>query len=282
MSIKGSAVSQTVSARFARVGSFTCLAMVLALSACKSSKGGSDEPESKGPSGGPSTPGGGSPTAPSGGSSSASLTGEWRLVGQYQGGKPTRGTLLLSATEFSLTITQAGSTLVDISATVDDGTVASIDVTDRNGDTTEIFGKRDGGQAMNLGAMPLPLGGDWVFVTADGDPDDPRGCVSTLSTDDPSFLCLQTRGMLDWARSPGPVIEHRETSPSMFGELGGTWVVSDLGSGASQCEIRFERNEVSVECENLTELEGGLRITFDGDVASGTSRNGLELSATRE
>jgi hypothetical protein len=279
MSTGSAYVSRVIFARFARTGSLAGLSLALALNACGGAKGGGGRANGEGgPSGSSSPSPGGSPSP--GAAGGTSLAGEWRLVGQYNGGEPTRGTLRLGEAEFSLVVTQGARNVIDISATVDGGTKASVTVTE-GGEVTRISGRREGGSETNLGAMPLPLGGEWALAAVDAGDEGPRGCVATLSTDAPSFGCVRTAGVLDWAAPSDPTIEHTETAPSMFGDLGGTWTVSDLGSGGSACVVRFEGNALAVECANLAELAGGLAITFDGDVASGSSRDGLEFSATR-
>jgi hypothetical protein len=128
---------------------------------------------------------------------------------------------------------------------------------------------------LDLGAIPFNVSGEW-FLSATGTP---SGCTLAVNAEQALLGCGDANGP-SWLPSPrwssisGP---KAESLPSMFGDLGGLWLLKGLNSS---CDVRFEGSTIGGVCRGRSETTT-FNVTFDGDSASGSSSEGLEFSAQR-
>ncbi len=242
-----------------------------------SSSGGSSGSGSGGSSGSSSS--GGSSGSGSGGGSN-DLTGTWDLLATSQGGGTTSGTLVLGASTFNLDIPSTGSSLAYSAS----GSVLTVLWT-LDGSATSIATTR-AAAAMNLGIIPEDVGGTWSFSSSAGGSD---SCTVSLAASQVSGAC---NGYVpNWPYplpAPLPGVHYTATRTgqlnSVFGDLGGTWQVSDGQGGPGACTVTFQGSTFSSSCNGATDALGGtVQLTFSGTtMASGTTGNGIELSAQKQ
>ena len=96
------------------------------------------------------------------------------------------------------------------------------------------------------------------------------GCVGT--SDFPEPFPDSLNGSITGTRT--------QTLPSLFGDLGGTWHVTDGASGT--CDATFHGNTFSVLCANAGVFTGEATLTFCDGVASGSTSDSIEFSALRQ
>jgi hypothetical protein len=135
--------------------------------------------------------------------------------------------------------------------------------------------------ALDLGAIPLQVGGDWTFSTPSGQ----GGCLGTLSPAAWTGSCTQvdvSTPIYDLYDSPNAHATRVATHDSMFGDLGGDWTVSN--GGAAHLDVSVAGNTLQAtlySSAGTTSSEGGLMLAFNGGLASGTTSGGVEFSAQR-
>jgi hypothetical protein len=135
---------------------------------------------------------------------------------------------------------------------------------------------------MNLGIIPLDVGGAWTFSSPDGS----QQCVAGLSAAQVQGSC--NSDLFNWpypvpAPQPGVAYMAVRTQQlvSVFGDLGGTWQATDGTGGAGSCTVTFQGSTFSASCSGS--FTGTVQLTFNGtNLASGTASNGLELSAHKQ
>ena len=66
----------------------------------------------------------------------------------------------------------------------------------------------------------------------------------------------------------------------MFGDLGGTWSLTD--DGGYSCTFTLQGSTISASCGSKGGSTGGLTLTFADGVVSGTTDSGAEFSARRQ
>lgn len=132
------------------------------------------------------------------------------------------------------------------------------------------------GAAIETGILPLPLGGTWDFadVVAEG------SCRFSLTAEAFTATCADVDPP-HWLPDLNTALRGTRVRPlaSRFGDLGGEWRIEDLGAGES-CTLTFEGSTFTADCSAST-WGGGVTLTFEGDVGSGTVRPSGELSAHR-
>jgi hypothetical protein len=73
----------------------------------------------------------------------------------------------------------------------------------------------------------------------------------------------------------------QQTAASSFGELGGNWLVYELGDTNRSCTFTFGVNTFVADCARVPALGGGVSMTFNGNAASGFVTPSGEVSAFR-
>lgn len=135
---------------------------------------------------------------------------------------------------------------------------------------------------VELGAiMPKYVGGSWTFTH----PGVSSGrCEADLRPASFNAHCVNVL----YAPSHLPNLNHSLSAvrstvlPSVFGDLGGVWQLQSDGGQGGRCTARFEGSEFTASCVGTwTEFDGALTFTLGNGVASGSSSEGLEISAVR-
>lgn len=201
-----------------------------------------------------------------------SLAGTWDVTSSFTGNpSSTRaGTLTIGKDEFvaswprrSLAFHRTGDTMTLTWTT--------------EVDTRNLTVKRSAA-ALDLGALPLDLGGSWTFT----DPTNgPGSCNATAGGTSFSGACNGLN--VYW---PQPDMNssangtRTEARTSIFGDLGGVWSLT-TASGA-KCDATFEGSVATLSCAGTSSvLHGSITITFGDGVASGTTSRGVEFAAHR-
>lgn len=141
---------------------------------------------------------------------------------------------------------------------------------------------------LDLGAMPLPLGGTTTVCSSDLATE---YCTGVLNESMASAQCAGMRGIPAWIPNLNGVATARRTATAqtIFAQLGGTWTVNPSGGGS--CEMVIEpasaegdsSTSVELRCTGTgDEADGWIHLIFDGDYVSGTNSSGLDLAAVRQ
>jgi hypothetical protein len=201
-------------------------------------------------------------------------------VGSYQRDGSGTGSLRLSDKDFSFNYGSGNDTISASSIRFDAATGALIAVDGEIASNDTISGTRQAGEAVALGAMPLPIDGTWTLAAGDNAA---RSCATSLSKAAFGIRCQGVSDLSDWEGPGALALTHVAQAASMFGDLGGTWrgtkVLRD--SPESACELRFEGSKVTLTCTKLRLFTGTLSVSFDGNRASGSTDTGLEFAGTR-
>ncbi len=150
---------------------------------------------------------------------------------------------------------------------------------------TSAKGGREAAANMDLGVIPLGLGGTLAL----NDVRNPTaGCTSSFTPEDVSIACTTDAdyGYTLFGIREGSVNAHKnESLDSVFGELGGRWSVT---SGYLNCDATLQGNTLEVACVDTDptvrrsgELEGTVTATLDGDSLRGVTDGGIAFTAQR-
>ena len=208
---------------------------------------------------------------------SGDLTGTWDLVSTSPSGVPRNGTLTIAREALTLDL---GS--LQLAYATANG---QLDVTwTANGNASNIATQRSPA-ALDLGIVPLDVGGSWRFASQDGT----ERCTALLSPASWTGSCDSP--IAGWPPEPPPPTPgvtynaiRTQQLPSVFGDLGGVWSLTDGQGGPGSCTVTFNQSGFSATCNAATEdLAGTVQVTFDGtSMASGTTSYGYELSAHKQ
>ncbi len=134
-------------------------------------------------------------------------------------------------------------------------------------------------RAADYGELPLALGGTWRWSHGT------NWCDATVEDGAATANCDADFGWTPWplpkgAYHTGKAVRTSRAS-SIFGELGGTWVVSY--DGVERCTATFAGRSFTCDCPRATSgwIHGYVEVHFSGDVASGLTGDGLDFSAIR-
>ncbi|MBI3200546.1 MAG: hypothetical protein HYZ29_03315 [Myxococcales bacterium] len=233
--------------------------LVLWVAACSS--GGSQ-------SGGGTGPGG-----------SSSLGGTWDVVGTRLNAKPLAGKLVVDADHLAVVIgSDSFSAMRDkdrfVVAAGFGGTARALTITPS---ATSV--SNPGDPPVSLGAIPFDVSGSWFVAGAS---DSTNFCSWSLGASKAVAECGSVGFLPTWIGRPSNAsanAQRKSSLASIFGDLGGEWHVA-LSTGGT-CTARFEGSKISASCSGAGEFDGSFELLFDGDVASGSTDRGLELSAKR-
>jgi hypothetical protein len=236
--------------------------MVVAAAACSSGAGS----DSDGGGGGGGGGAGGGAGGGGGGTTSlpSTLAGTWELSGSSAG--HVDGLLVLSSTSLHIAVNA-------ITFELHAGGAPSLTYT--NGSEMPALTVSQTPVAVDYGALPITVGGDWMIGWSGG------SCVGSLRADAATGGCTHAGAPPSGLPGLNRQVHATRTSKldSIFGELGGTWSIADGGSGT--CTATFSGATLSASCKNGTSSTGGLTITFSDGVASGFTESGAEFSARR-
>jgi hypothetical protein len=205
------------------------------------------------------------------------LSGVWSITGSLaSSGAFATGTLTIGAHQLALAM-NGGGTL----AFSDDGAAPILTWTDPNQAQLTSIQVAHTGAPADLGAIPLELGGQWQF----SNPPEPGACTATLQTGSFSASCSDVSGEPAGFPSLNSQLSATRTSalPSLFGELGGSWQIASNGGATGGCNLTLMDNQLTASCSGTASpLDGTLSFTLEGNVGSGSTNWGLEISAVRQ
>jgi hypothetical protein len=133
-------------------------------------------------------------------------------------------------------------------------------------------------ERVDLGAIPFDLGGRWEMPARDG----AMNCVAGLEQDGSDGFCFEDDPMGYPGRFDGFFVERVDSASSVFGALGGVWnvVISDGTTGA--CTAVLKDTTLTAGCSaTKDELQGRFTFTLNDGFGSGSSDEGIEVSAVR-
>jgi hypothetical protein len=208
---------------------------------------------------------------------SADLTGTWDLFATSPAGTPSTGTLVVARDTLSLDL---GT--IQLSYAAHGGTL-TVTYT-RDGNTSSITTQR-APAAVDLGIMPLDLGGAWTFASETSI----ESCSASLAPSSWTGSCAEyVAGWPGAVPRPAPHVTYTATRTqqlsSAFGDLGGVWEATDGQGGPGHCTMTVQGSTFATSCSSGTgSLTGTMQLTFSGnDTASGTTSGGAELSAHKQ
>jgi len=208
---------------------------------------------------------------------SSDLTGTWDLVATSPSGAPETGTMILAKDSLSLDL---GTTQLTYTATG-----SSLSVTWSHDGTTSSIATQRTPAALDLGIVPLDVGGTWAFSS----PSRADACQADLTQPSWTGGCdVYVAGWPSALPEPVPGVHYvatrTQTLDSAFGDLGGVWTASDGRGGPGSCVVTFQGSDFSAACNGAAgSLNGTVQLTFAGTTsASGTTSHGFELSAHRQ
>jgi hypothetical protein len=141
-----------------------------------------------------------------------------------------------------------------------------------------IRGVRNAPTSANLGIFPLPLSGAIHFS---GTTANAAGCDFSLDPTAFSFVCTgYIKRDYDLPSFTGAQAQgtHSATGASVFGDLGGTWLVS---SGTANCQAVLAGSTITIACSNAGPYTGQVTLNVNGNLISGSTSGGLEFTAQR-
>ncbi len=190
------------------------------------------------------------------------------------------GTLSIASNVFALSV--GGSVL---SYTAQNGALTVSYTSNATGDApiaaTRVAAPFSGG------IVPVDIGGGWIFANPN------RSTQSCSVNVSPTQIGGSCDDFIDgWPEilgypSPGITYIAQKTTPgtSQFGDLSGTWTLSQSNDSAGACTVSFLGSTISATCSNDGATIGGggsATLTFDSDsAASGSTSDGIEYSAHR-
>jgi len=196
------------------------------------------------------------------------ITGTWDLMGSVSDiGESVTGTLTISSEIFLL---ELGSVFVDYSPATaptlvvrPGGGVRAYDVT------------REAGDAIDLGVIPMRIGGQW-------DADETTGleeCRAYAEEGAIAGACQSRNG--GWQYGGFHAVQ-LERSASIFGDLGGTWNVQNVFDMTGGCTAILRDTTFTARCSGTgPRSDGKITFTMHDGFGTGSSDEGLEVSAVR-
>jgi hypothetical protein len=224
---------------------------------------------------GSGTGAGGSTAGCPAGVDGSTLSGNWHAVGTSLGKPPVEFDIGIDAQHVSVRNAR-GSFVAESS-----GNGFTVTYTDNGSSTPKrLAAMQQLAGSAAFGVLPIDISGSWTFRNIIGPTDsgDHFGCDATLVGATLSGVCSDTR-LPSWTRpyDPGPgttMGAKIADGASIFGDLSGTWLVP---LRFATCTFEFQGTTFSSICGKL----GGMRITFCGSMASGSTTGGFEFSAQR-
>lgn len=193
------------------------------------------------------------------------LSGTWDLIVSNADGDASTSTIALSPT-----LLQVSSDEVELLALVAD------ELVDIAYNDESVRAERQTKVALDLGVLPLPLGGLLHFV---GVPDDGESCDFGLDGEELTLLCTdEASGPSSILETDGANLTARRTDQrsSVFGVLGGTWRATADGDA---CDIVFEGSTITATCDSSP--DDSVVVTVGDGRITGVATGGIEFTAQR-
>jgi hypothetical protein len=222
------------------------------------------------------------------------LSGTWDIIATRLGYAPGLGVMVIGPGTFSITIMNPRG--ADLSPRGHfDYSASAKQLTFQQGTsrTQTISAQNTTPAPLNLGSIPLALGGAWTFASMH------EQCTAQAMAGLMSVRCLSDQlaynvgeddvGSLIWPRGFPLAVNGRTysatrsaASGSSFGDLGGTWLAqqSDVVTGRS-CTVTVNGPTLTANC-TADKFKGTTQITIgDNCIATGVNSTGYELSGRR-
>jgi hypothetical protein len=125
---------------------------------------------------------------------------------------------------------------------------------------------------MNLGLVPLNLGGAWTFS------EDGSACQAMLGAAAFSGTCGGVDGLpwpLPYSLDGTAGAQRQSAGTSIFGDVGGTWHLALQGGS---CDATLSANTVSITCAGDRDVVGSVQATFCAGSVSGQTNDGTTFT----
>lgn len=216
------------------------------------------------------------------------LSGTWDLMAAPPGHAPGTGVIVLGANVSSIAILTTGTPGFggDKLEYTAQGTKQ---VTwQQGGSTPRVIMVENTPATVHGGSLPIAVGGQWKFSTSH------ETCMVNVAADLVTASCLGVGPYDDAIYSYDDIPLYVPTGvngraysatrtaalPSSFGDLGGQWSTRS-GNTDHVCTVTLEGGTFTSAC-NFDRFNGTTTLTIGADcVASGTTQDGVELSARR-
>ena len=244
---------------------------LLVITSCGGSTGSGTSSSSSGSSGNPpvTLPDGGTvPALSCGDENVTAIAGTWDIIGTSSDSAQSAATMTVTDSAFSfaangrsLTFAAAGGNL----------TLTWQD----NGKNVPITTTHDGATPLDLGLMPLALGGAWTFAsTTNGE-----SCTASLGGNGFNATCNGVN-QTPFGELKGTLVGQRtQTLSSIFGSLGGVWHLAADGGGGADATISGNTFTASIDGRGQP---GWVTVKVCNGKASGITSGGFEFSATKQ
>jgi hypothetical protein len=197
------------------------------------------------------------------------ITGTWDLMGSVSDiGESVTGTLTISREVFIL---ELGSVFVDYSPATAPGLVVSPGA----GGVRAYNVTHAAGDAIDLGVIPMRIGGEW-------DADETTGIEECRAFAEGGVIGGGCRSFGGGWQYGAFRAEQLERSPSIFGDLGGTWNVLNAYEMTGGCTAILRDTTFTAHCSGTgPRSDGKITFTMQDGFGTGSSDKGLEVSAVR-
>jgi hypothetical protein len=219
---------------------------------------------------------GGSGLAPvsCGSDTATSIQGTWDLV--TTGSSSAQATLTIDANTFSFSADGSSLTL-----SVSGGTMTLIWSDHRHEAQTDPprqvpITATYAGSPLNVGVVPLALGGQWSFSSTT----DSEACIASLSSTAFNASCTDVHST-PFGTVDGTVMGQRtQALPSIFGDLGGQWHLTGNRGGAG-ADVTLSGNSFVATVGGSGDLGGSVSAKVCDGKASGVTSGGVEFAGQR-
>lgn len=208
------------------------------------------------------------PTVACGDENVASASGTWDVLSSG----PAHGSATIQIDASSFVFTQGNASLAF------SGSGSALMLTwSKNGNVTPISVVH-GAAPVDTGLLPLGVGGDWTFTSANG----AASCTATLAAASLNASCNDVSST-PLGNIHGKTIGLRQTpKTSVFGALGGVWHFTGEGSGTM--DVTISGNVFTAVLNGNTGptgTNGWMTMKICNGTAAGKASSGFEYAATK-
>ncbi len=200
------------------------------------------------------------------------VSGHWNILGSSSNSAQQTATLTIDANTFAFS---TGNTSLIFNVVGHDDPVMTLTWTAPDHANGVPITTVRSPAALNLGLLPLQLGGQWNFASAAGD----ETCAASLGAAGFSATCGQIKTPLGSLK--GTLLGQRtQTLPSLFGDFGGTWLLTANGGGGANVTIAGNSFAATLT-RSSNRTNGSVNLKVCDGTLSGTTGDGYEFAGTR-